>query len=137
MYNELSVIQDQHPVLLTEAALNPKHNRSKACETLFESFQVPALYIQTQAILSLYASGRTTGLVLDSGDGVTTAVPVVEGFALPHAMTRSEVAGRDITSYLQLLLRKSGHHFHTTAEFEIVKDIKEKVYALISMHNTI
>jgi centractin len=125
-YRGLKVVQqDQHPVLLTEAALNPRSNRGKAAEIFFESFNVPAMYIQMQPILSLYASGRTTGVVLDSGDGVTAAVPVFEGFALPHAIQRIDVAGRDVTNYLQLLLRKSGHNFHTSSEMEIVKDIKE------------
>jgi len=127
VYTELNIVQDQHPVLLTEAPLNPRPNRLKSAEVFFETFNVPALYVQAQAILSLYAAGRTTGIVLDSGDGVTNAVPVYEGFILPHAVTRIDVAGRDITEYLQLLLRKSGHNFHTSAELEVVKDIKEKI----------
>jgi len=117
----------QRPLLLTEAPNNPRNNRSDAAEIFFETFNVPAMYIQVQAILSLYASGRVTGLVLDSGDGVTSAVPVYEGFAVPHAIQRSNVAGRDVTEYLQLLLQKVGHDLHTSAEFEIVKDIKEKI----------
>lgn len=125
-YSELNVTQDQHPVLLTEAPLNPRNNRAKAAEVFFENFNVPALYVQTQAILALYASGRTTGVVLDSGDGVTNAVPVYEGFVMPHAVQRIDVAGRDVTEFLQLLLRKSGHIFSTSAELEVVRDIKEK-----------
>ena len=78
-----------------------------------------ARFRSVQAILSLYASGRTTGVVLDCGDGVTHCVPVYEGFALPHAITRVDVAGRDITEHLQLLLRKGGYNFHTTAEKEV------------------
>jgi len=127
VYNELNVQQDQHPVLLTEPPLNPRPNRGKAGEIFFETFSVPAFYVQVQAILSLYASGRTSGVVLDSGDGVTNAVPVYEGFVVPHAVTRIDVAGRDVTEYLQLLLRRAGHNFHTSAEFEVVRDIKEKV----------
>lgn len=77
--------------------------------------------------MSRYASGRTTGIVLDSGDGVTHAVPVFEGFSMPHAIRRVDVAGRDVTEHLQLLLRKSGYHLHTSAEKEVVRLTKEKV----------
>eukprot|EP00823_Brevimastigomonas_motovehiculus_P003394 TRINITY_DN2056_c0_g1_i1.p1 TRINITY_DN2056_c0_g1~~TRINITY_DN2056_c0_g1_i1.p1 ORF type:complete len:382 (+),score=63.79 TRINITY_DN2056_c0_g1_i1:61-1206(+) len=126
VYNELNVVPDQHPVLLTESPLNPRSNRLKAAEYFFETFNAPAFYVQIQSILSLYSSGRTTGVVLDSGDGVTTAVPVFEGFVMQHAVSRIDVAGRDITEYLQLLLRKAGHIFHTSSEIEIVKTIKEK-----------
>lgn len=89
-------------MLLTEAPLNPLANRERAAEVLFETFNVPALFVAPQAILSLYASGRTTGVVLDSGDGVSHVVPVYEGFALPHAITRTDVAGRDVTDQLQV-----------------------------------
>lgn len=112
-------------LLLTEAPLNPRKNRERAAEILFEKFNVPAIFISPQATLSLYASGSTTGVVLDSGDGVTHAVPVYEGFAIPHAVTRVDVAGRDVTEHLQLLLRKSGVPFHTSAEREVVRQIKE------------
>jgi centractin len=75
-----------------------------------------------------YSTGRTTGVVLDSGDGVTHSVPIFEGFALPHSVMRSDIAGREVTKYLKLLLRKEGFNFNTTAEFEIVKNIKEVNY---------
>jgi centractin len=117
----------QHPVLLTEPPLNPRSNRDTAAQILFETFNVPALYTSIQAVLSLYASGRTTGIVLDAGDGVSHAVPVYEGFAMPSSMRRIDVAGRDVTEYMQLLLRKSGYVFHTSAEKEVVRMIKEKV----------
>ena len=96
--DNLNVSSEDHAVLLTEAALNPLSNRVKAAEIFFEAFNTPALYFGLQAILSLYASGRTTGLVLDSGDGVTHVVPVYEGFALPHAIQRIDIAGRDVTN---------------------------------------
>jgi len=136
-YNELGATPDQHPVLLTEAPLNPKSNRGKAAEIFFETFHVPALCVQVQAVLSLYSSGRTTGVVLDSGDGVTNAVPAYEGFVMPHAVQRIDVAGRDVTEYLRLLLRKSGHNFSTSAELEVVRDIKEKIcYVAFSSDKT-
>lgn len=116
---------EEHPVLLTDAPLNPQRNRERATEIFFETFNVPALFFSIQAVLALYASGRTSGIVLDCGDGVSHAVPVYEGFATPHAIMRTDVAGRDVTRYLQLLLRKEGHIFHTSAEFQIVRQIKE------------
>ncbi|KAL5110256.1 Beta-centractin [Taenia crassiceps] len=123
---QMTVSSEEHPVLLTEVPLNPKRNREKMAEMLFETFSVPALYVSMQAVLSLYASGRTTGVVLDSGDGVTHAAPIYEGYALPHSIERTDLAGRDVTRYLRLLLRKEGTDLHTTAEFEIVRQIKER-----------
>lgn len=117
----------KHPVLLTEPPLNPRENRDTAAQILFETFNVPALYTSVQAVLSLYASGKTTGIVLDSGDGVSHAVPVFQGFAIPNSIRRIDVAGRDVTEHLQQLLRKSGRVFHTSAEKETVKNIKETV----------
>lgn len=132
---ELGTLSEEHPVLLTEAPLNPRTNRESAAQIFFDTFNVPALYISVQAVLSLYASGRTTGIVLDSGDGVTHAVPVFEGFSMPHAIRRVDVAGRDVTEHLQLLLRKAGHHLHTTAEREVVRSIKEKnCYIALNPH---
>lgn len=122
----VSSFNQQHPVLLTEPPLNPRSNRDTAAQILFETFNVPALFTSIQAVLSLYASGRTTGIVLDAGDGVSHAVPVYEGFAIPNSIRRIDVAGRDVTEHLQTLLRKSGYIFHTSAEKEVVRQIKEK-----------
>ena len=93
---------------MTEAPLNPRQNRDIAAQIFFETFNVPAFFTSVQAVLSLqvphipvrtraddrYSSGRTTGIVLDSGDGVTHAVPVFEGFSMPHAIRRIDLAGR-------------------------------------------
>jgi centractin len=126
-FDELKVKPEAHPILLTEAPLNPRRNREKSAEIFFETFNVPALFVSLQAVLSLYASGRTTGVILDVGDGVAHSVPIFEGFAIPHAVMRVNVAGRDVTEHLQTLLRRAGYDFHTSAEREVVRAIKEAV----------
>ena len=122
----LNAKQEEHPVLMTEAPLNPRSNRNKMAEIMFETIRAPALYFTPPSVLSLYASGRTTGVVLDVGDTVTHAVPVYEGFALQHSISRSDIAGRDVTRELQLQLRRAGLSFTTTAEADLAKTIKEE-----------
>jgi len=126
-HDMLCVAPKERPVLLTEAPLNPKANRERMTQTMFETFNVPAMYISGMGALSLYAAGRTTGLVLDSGDGVTHAAPIYEGHVLPHAIQRMNLAGRDVTDFLLRMLTERGHYLTTTAEREIVRDMKEKL----------
>jgi len=125
LYKDIDMDPSSHPVLVTEAPLNPMQNRKLLAERFFDRFNVPAIYIANQAVLSLYASGRKTGCVLDSGHGVTHCVPVVDGFEVKHAVSRMDVAGVDVNEYLNVLLQQSGINFHTSAEMEIVRDIKE------------
>jgi len=135
--NCLNAKMEDHPVLLTECPLNPNTHRERMAEVFFETFRAPALCLAPPAVLSLYASGRTTGVVLDVGEGVSHCIPVYEGYALPHSITRSDIAGRDVTDYLQLLLRRgSGLHLTTTAERDLCQTIKEQACYLSSSSTT-
>jgi actin-related protein len=125
-FEQLEVDASDHPVLLTEAPLNPLKNREKMTEIMFETFKVPAMYVAIQAVLALYASGRTTGIVLDCGDGVSHVVPIYEGYSVQHAVERLDVAGRDLTEYLSRLLLGRNYSFTTSAELQIVRELKEK-----------
>ncbi|KAJ7120726.1 actin 1 [Mycena crocata] len=125
--NELSVAPEGQAVLLTDAPLTPKAHRENTAQIMFEAFDVPGLSIQNQAPLCMYTSGRTTGVVLASGDGVTHTVPVYEGSALPHATQRADFAGHDLTDYLVKMLRERGYALASNPEREIVGDIKERL----------
>ena len=136
-FNELRVTPSEvQGVLVTEAPRNPKENRERMLTAMFETFEVKNMYVAIQAVMSLYANGRSTGLVVDSGDGVTHTVPVFEGFSIPHAIEKMEIAGRVITDYAQTLLIGYGHSFTSTAEMEIVKDIKEKMCFVAQDYDT-
>ena len=114
-------------ILLTEPPMNPTRNREKMIEVMFEKYGFDSAYIAIQAVLTLYAQGLLTGVVVDSGDGVTHICPVYEGFALPHLTRRLDIAGRDITRYLIKLLLLRGYAFNQTADFETVRMMKEKL----------
>ncbi|XP_019612675.1 actin-related protein T2 [Rhinolophus sinicus] len=124
---ELGVKASERPVLMTEPSLNPREARERTAEVMFERFHVPAFYLSDQAVLALYASACVTGLVVDSGDGVTCTVPIFEGYSLPHAVTKLYVAGRDITEHLMQLLLASGRTFQCVLDQTLVNDIKEKL----------
>lgn len=125
--NELRVNPEEHNVLITETALNPKVNREKLTQLLFDTFNVPGLYVANTAVLSLYSAGKFTGVVVEIGDGVAHIVPIYDGFVLPRSIQRINLAGRDLTDYLIQILSERGLHLTTGTEREIAKDIKEKL----------
>ncbi len=125
--NELQVNPEEHNVLIAETSLNPKVNREKITQILFDTFNVPGLYVANTAVLALYPAGKFTGVVVEIGDGVAHIVPIFDGSALPHSIMRINLAGRDLTDYLMKILSERGLHLTNSAAREIVKDIKEKL----------
>ncbi|KAH3901357.1 related to actin and related proteins [Saccharomycodes ludwigii] len=116
----------EHPLLITEVPMNQRKNRAIMCEILFENIEVPAVYVAIPGILSLYSSGRTTGCILDSGEGCSYAVSVYDGYHIPTSIKRIDVGGSHITDSLQLLLRKyNGISLFSSSERELCRMIKE------------
>merc|ERR1712087_118434 len=124
IFQYLEAQTDQQPVMLTEAPRNAKTNRENMTQIMFEQFNVPAMYVSIQAVLSLYSSGRTTGIVLHSGDIASPTVPIYEGYALPHAIGSLSLAGRDVTAHLTTMLQQERKIFHKE---RIVGGIKEQL----------
>lgn len=129
LHSELRIASEEHTILLADAPTSPgtQSSRSKMMSITFETFKHPAFYVSLQAVLALSASGRTTGTVMDSGHGVTQIVPIHEGSAIPKAISRLELGGRDLNDYFTYLLTSNDTPFKTEAEKEIVHDIKEKL----------
>lgn len=129
-FNELHVEPKDHPVLLTEPPMNPKDKREKMTEMMFEKFDIPAMYASNQSVMSLFASGRTTGIVVESGHGVSHTVPIYEGSAIPYCTRQFNIAGHKVTEYLHHILTHShpqGLYLDSYFGKEIVRDIKEEL----------
>ena len=126
-FDELKVKPSSTSVLVTEPVRNSDESRSKLAELIFEKFGFSAMQIQIQAILSMYSEGKRTACVLDSGDGVTNVIPIFDGYILNNQIKRSNLAGKEITKHLIKLLFLRGYAFNNSADFETVKEIKEKL----------
>ena len=126
-YNELRTPPEEQPLLITEDPLNPKANREKTIQIMFEAFDIPGLYLSTNQLLSLYAMGCTSGLVVDLGHMSSRIVPVLKGQVLTSAVTRLDIAGSQLTNYLQELLSGSGNSFSAASEAKVINGIKEKL----------
>ncbi|XP_003217601.1 actin-3-like [Anolis carolinensis] len=124
-YTELSVCPEELAVLVTDAPLSPTTNREKMAELLFENFEVPAMVVAHQSLLSVYSYGRIGGLVIGSGYGTSYTAPVHDGYIIPHATYRLDISGKALTDYLAKLMGESGNPFHKD-EMDVVCQIKEK-----------
>jgi len=124
---------EDHYFLLTEPPLNPPENREFTAEVMFETFNVPGLYIAVQAVLALAASWTSkqvtqktlTGTVIDSGDGVTHVIPVAEGYVIGSSIKHIPLAGRTISQFIQQLHRERGENIPPAQQLDIAKRIKE------------
>jgi actin-related protein 2 len=126
-YEKLAINPADNKILLTEPPQNPAKNREKIVETMFETYNFGAASVSIQAMLTLYAQGLLTGVVVDTGDGVTHVVPVYDGYVPQNLIRRLDVAGRHVTQYFIKLLLLRGYAFNRTADFETVRQIKEKL----------
>lgn len=135
IFKYLRAEPEDHYFMLTEPPLNPPENRENTAEIMFESFNIKGLYIAVQAVLALAASWQSnkvtdrtlTGTVIDSGDGVTHVIPVAEGYVIGSAIKHIPIAGRDITYFVQQLLRERGEAANIPPEDsrKVAEKIKE------------
>ncbi|OBZ82440.1 Actin-like protein 6A [Choanephora cucurbitarum] len=116
----LRIRPEEHPLLCTEPAWNTKENREKTIELAFEKFEFPAFYLVPDAVMTAFSVGRATALVLDSGAGVTSAVPVYDGFVLNRGVLHQPLAGNRLAEKIQEQL-KAELNYTITPRFKIAK----------------
>ncbi|EAA65449.1 hypothetical protein AN0673.2 [Aspergillus nidulans FGSC A4] len=126
-YDKMKIDPTGRKILLTEPPMNPLKNREQMAEIMLEHYNFGGVYVAIQAVLALYAQGLSSGVVVDSGDGVTHIIPVYESTVLNHHIRRLDVAGRDVTRNLIALLLRRGYALNRTADFETVRQMKEKL----------
>ncbi|KAM9206653.1 actin-like protein 7B [Dugong dugon] len=124
-HTAMKILPEEHAVLVSDPPLSPSSNREKYAELLFETFSIPAMHVTSQSLLSIYSYGKTSGLVVESGHGVSHVVPISEGDVLPGLTMRADYAGSDLTNYLMQLLNEAGHRF-TDDHLHIIEHIKKK-----------
>lgn len=122
--DQLCIAPEEHPVLMTEPSNNSKSCREKMAQIMFETYNVPSFYTQIPAILALFASGRTTGCVVDCGYNTSHVIPVYEGYSLPNNITRLDVRGKDMDEYLETKLYEQNNLEETydTSHFRRMKE---------------
>ncbi len=126
-FDVLKVCPDEVYAVVTESPMNPEKYREKSIEILFELFNLEGTYLASKSLLSLYSTGRTTGCVVDSGYGVSFAVPIYEGYASPHTIQKLDLGGRHLDDYLNRILFEKGYEFTTPMELELLSIIKQKL----------
>ncbi|KAL2781878.1 actin-like protein 7B [Daubentonia madagascariensis] len=124
-HTAMKIPPEEHAVLVSDPPLSPSSNREKYAELMFETFGIPAMHVTSQSLLSIYSYGKTSGLVVESGHGVSHVVPISEGDVLPGLTSRADYAGGDLTNYLMQLLNEAGHKF-TDDHLHIIEHIKKK-----------
>eukprot|EP00929_Paragymnodinium_shiwhaense_P099444 TRINITY_DN61095_c0_g1_i1.p1 TRINITY_DN61095_c0_g1~~TRINITY_DN61095_c0_g1_i1.p1 ORF type:complete len:392 (+),score=95.76 TRINITY_DN61095_c0_g1_i1:88-1263(+) len=125
-FKKMGVDCSERRVVQTEAAMNPARNRERIVQVMFEKYGFEAVNVSVQAILALNSQGLKSGFVVDAGDGVTHLVPVTEGYLEPNLVRRVNLAGRHVTTHLMKLLQSNGHPLNSQADFETVREVKQK-----------
>ena len=129
--NELRIDPENHPFLLTETSFNPKINREKSTEIMFEKFKTYVFYIANQSTLSFYSSAfyskSSTGIILDCGYERSHIVPIYEGFPIQHNIQSIDFGGKELTDYLMKLLIEKGYYIDTEIERNTIRNIKEQL----------
>ena len=129
IFDELNLDPKNVNVLLTDSPLNSKENKKKMTQIMFEHFRVESLAIMNTSVLSLFSTGKTTGMVVECGEGVSYTVPVFEGYAMPHAIHKLDIAGQDVTNELIRQLKEDKVPINQD-HFEYVRDMKEQMCAV-------
>ncbi|XP_078592231.1 actin-like isoform X1 [Branchiostoma floridae x Branchiostoma japonicum] len=135
--SEMGETLGDRPVIVTETTAMPRQQRERHLQVLFETFDVPAVFLVQQAAMALHAQGKSTGLVVSSGHGVTEVVPVYEGHCIEHASRKLLYSGKHVTGQLGRLLQfERGYTFTSSSELEILRKIKQNMAFVATDYDT-